>query len=169
MKRKLVVVSTFFAFSLVAQAAFADFTVCNKRSSGMWIAQANWEPSTTVIRRSCSTERVASGSSCNWSAWLVNGWYRAEAGKCVKTWNGRIPNRFVYIHATIDDGAQLTGPFAFDIQWAGFTWDEGETLHSSGQCVTGSGVFDPCSAQPFSAGFHETDVGSNSSFTLNIF
>jgi uncharacterized membrane protein len=159
-----------FAFGLcfsASETAFADLKVCNRRSSPMWVTHAMFRPNQTRLRHACATQQAT--GSCFFSAWESAGWYRANPGSCVTTWIGAIPNRFIGVRAEFDDGALLQGPHFFQVDAVNaFTWDQFETLHGS-NCVVGSGVFDPCSAQISTRGFFNLDVGSNTNFTFNIF
>jgi uncharacterized membrane protein len=167
--KALLVLATVCASASISTSSFADLKVCNKRSSTMWVTDAMYRPKQTKIVEICSTSQVANGSSCYWTAWEVGGWYSAAPNQCVTTWIGNITNRYVGIRAEFADGATVSGnQYFFDVQYqSGFAWDEFTSLRGS-SCVVGSGVFDPCSAQPVSRGFYLLDVGSATNYTLNI-
>jgi uncharacterized membrane protein len=168
--KHLLAVLAFCLLASMSKSSFADLKICNKRSSVMYVSDAMYRPQQTKLVETCSTQQIANGSSCYWSAWEAAGWYKADPNKCVTTWIGNITNRYVGIRAEFDDGTILAGnQYFFYVQYqAGFNWDQQTSLHGS-SCIVGSGVFDPCSAQPVSRGFYLLDVGSATNYTLNVF
>ncbi len=159
------------AFSLLALASkssFAYFKVCNNHPATIWVADANYQASVTKIAETpaCYTEQIQ-GSGCYYSDWKVQGWWKLATGQCATTISSALTNTRVYVDIDAADGATLPNSATLQVQQAAFSFDEQVTSHGS-HCIEGSGVFDPCTTQPYGDGFHEVWVGGYSDFVFTV-
>lgn len=157
------------AVTFAATESQAGFTVCNRRSEGLWATFSRYLSSTNKAYSECGESGRSGG--CYYSSWKTIGWWRIEANQCAVVQGGSLTNRYSYLEVETDSGGRLPGASTpFYVRDAAFSWDEYTQEHrTSGECLGSSAVYDFCTPAGYWVNYKQYDTGSYSNYTLNIY